>query len=46
MLIPNGARALVGNPDQPDGLRVVAYHDLTHNQARHYGLPPPPRAGP
>ena len=42
MLIPNGPLALVGNPNQPDGLRVVRYHDLTRDQARHYGLPPPP----
>jgi hypothetical protein len=42
MLIPNGPLALVGNPNQPDGLRVVRYHDLTPEQARHYGLPPPP----
>ena len=46
MLIPNGPWALVGNPNQPDGLRLVRYHDLTADQARHYGLPPPPRAGP
>ena len=46
MLIPNGPWALVGNPNQPDGLHLVRYHDLTHDQARHYGLPPPSRAGP
>ncbi len=46
MLIPHGPWALVGNPNQPDGLRLVRYADLTADQARHYGLPPPPRAGP
>jgi hypothetical protein len=42
MLIPTGPWALVGNPNQPDGLRLVRYHDLSDDQARHYGLPPPP----
>ena len=42
MLIPNGPWALVGNPNQPHGLQLVRYHHLTHDQARHYGLPPPP----
>jgi HNH endonuclease len=46
MLIPTGPWALVGNPNQPDGLRLVRYHDLTDEQARHYGLPPPPRLVP
>jgi hypothetical protein len=46
MLIPSGPWALVGNPNQPGGLRLVRYHDLTDGQARHYGLPPPSRAGP
>ncbi len=46
MLIPHGPWALVGNPNQPDGLRLVRYADLTADQARHYGLPPPPRASP
>jgi hypothetical protein len=46
MLIPHGPWALVGNPNQPDGLRLVRYADLTAAQARHYGLPPPSRASP
>jgi hypothetical protein len=46
MLIPNGPWALVGNPNQPHGLRLVRYTDLTCDEARHYGLPPPSRAGP
>ena len=46
MLIPHGPWALVGNPNQPDGLRLVRYTDLTADQARHYGLPPPSRASP
>jgi hypothetical protein len=41
MLIPNGPWALVGNPNQPDGLRLVRYAELTADEARHYGLPPP-----
>jgi hypothetical protein len=43
LLIPHGPWALVGNPNQPDGLHLVRYTDLTDRQARHYGLPPPPR---
>jgi hypothetical protein len=35
LLIPHGTKALVGNPNQPDGLRLVDATDL-----------PPPRAGP
>jgi Domain of unknown function (DUF222)/HNH endonuclease len=46
MLIPNGPWALVGNPNQPDGLRLVRYTDLAYDEARHYGLPPPSRASP
>ena len=46
MLVPNGPWALVGNPNQPDGLRLVLYEDLTADEACHYGLPPPARAGP
>jgi hypothetical protein len=46
MLIPNGPWALVGNPNQPDGLHLVRYADLTADEARHYGLPPPSRASP
>jgi hypothetical protein len=41
MLIPTGPWALVGNPNQPDGLHLVRYHDLTDDEARGYGLPPP-----
>jgi len=46
MLIPHGPWALVGNPNRPDGLRLVRYTDLTADQARRYGLPPPSRASP
>jgi len=42
-LIPHGPLALVGNPNQPDGLRLVRYDQLSDDEARHYGLPPPPR---
>jgi hypothetical protein len=42
-LIPHGPWALVGNPNLPDGLRMVRYDQLTDEEARHYGLPPPPR---
>jgi hypothetical protein len=45
LLIPHGTRVLVGNPHQPDGLRVVALADLTPEQRQQLGLPPP-RAGP
>ena len=40
--IPHGPWALVGNPNVPGGLRRVLYTDLTAEEARHYGLPPPP----
>jgi HNH endonuclease len=40
--IPHGPWALVGNPNVPAGLRRVLYTDLTAEEARHYGLPPPP----
>jgi 5-methylcytosine-specific restriction endonuclease McrA len=33
-LVPHGTKALVGNPNRPDGLRLVDAADL-----------PPPRAG-
>jgi hypothetical protein len=46
MLIPHGPWALVGNPNQPDGLRLVRYADLSHDEARRYGFPPHARAGP
>ena len=42
-LIPHGPWALVGNPNLPDGLRMVRYDQLTDHDARQYGLPPPPR---
>jgi HNH endonuclease len=42
MYIPHGPYALVGNPNQPDGLRTVVYADLTADEAEAYGLPPPP----
>jgi hypothetical protein len=41
-LIPHGPYALVGNPNQPDGLRLVVYSELTCEEASQYGLPPPP----
>ena len=44
-LVPHGPYALVGNPNRPDGLRLVVYGELTHEQAREYGLPPPRRRG-
>jgi hypothetical protein len=44
-LIPHGPWALVGNPNQPDGLRMVHINDLTPEEAEQFGLPPP-RAGP
>jgi len=45
LLIPHGTQVLLGNPNQPDGLHVVELADLTPEQRRHLGLPPP-RAGP
>ncbi len=45
ILIPNGPYALVGNPDLPDGLRLVHVDDLTAEAARQVGVPPS-RAGP
>ncbi len=44
-LIPHGPWALVGNPNQPDGLSLVHLDNLTAEQAEQLGLPPP-RAGP
>jgi hypothetical protein len=40
--IPHGPWALVGNPNVPGGLRRVRYADLTPEEARQFGLPPPP----
>jgi hypothetical protein len=45
MLIPHGPWALAGNPNQPDGLRLVHLDELTEDDALQLGLPPP-RAGP
>jgi hypothetical protein len=44
-LVPHGPWALVGNPNQPDGLHRVRLDDLTPHQAAELGRPPP-RAGP
>jgi predicted DNA-binding protein (UPF0251 family) len=41
MLVPHGPRALVGNPNQPHGLRLVHLDNLTEEQAEQLGLPPP-----
>ncbi|MFI5046885.1 MAG: HNH endonuclease [Acidimicrobiia bacterium] len=43
LYIPHGPYALVGNPNVAGGLRTVVYADLTPEEARRYGLPPPPR---
>jgi hypothetical protein len=45
MLVPHGPWALVGNPNRPDGLRLVHLDELTEAGAVQLGLPPP-RAGP
>ena len=45
MLVPTGKWALVGNPNQPDGLRLVHVDHLTAEQATQLGRPPP-RAAP
>ena len=45
LLVPHGGRVLIGNPNQPDGLRTVHLHELTPEQREQLGLPPP-RAGP
>jgi Domain of unknown function (DUF222)/HNH endonuclease len=45
MLVPHGRWALVGNPNRPDGLRLVHLDELTPDEARQLGLPPR-RAGP
>jgi hypothetical protein len=42
MYIPHGPYALVGNPNQPGGLRTIAYAELSAEEAEAYGLPPPP----
>jgi hypothetical protein len=38
-LIPNGPYAIVGNPNQPDGLRTVHLDDLTADEAEQVGVP-------
>ncbi|MET0628092.1 MAG: HNH endonuclease signature motif containing protein, partial [Acidimicrobiia bacterium] len=43
LLIPHGNLALVGNPNQPDGLHLVHHDQLSPEQAAEYGLPPPRR---
>jgi hypothetical protein len=45
-LIPHGPWALVGNPNTPGGLHRVRYAELTAEEARMYGLPPPPGPSP
>jgi HNH endonuclease len=45
MLVPTGRWALVGNPNRPDGLRLVRLDELTDDQATQLGRPPP-RANP
>ena len=42
---PTAPYALVGNPNQPDGLERVHLDDLTPEQRQQVGRPPP-RAGP
>jgi hypothetical protein len=39
VLIPNGPYALVGNPNQPDGLRLKHIDELTPEEAAQVGLP-------
>jgi hypothetical protein len=41
MLIPHGPWALLGNPNQPDGLHLVHLNDLTEADRIQLGLPPP-----
>jgi len=41
MLVPHGAWALVGNPNQPDGLQLTHLDDLGPEQAAQLGRPPP-----
>jgi hypothetical protein len=45
MLIPHGPWVLVGNPYQPDGLRLKRIDELTADERDQLGLPPA-RAGP
>ena len=41
LLVPTGRCALVGNPNQPDGLRLRRLGDLPAEDALQLGLPPP-----
>jgi hypothetical protein len=41
LLIPHGPYALVGNPNQPDGLRMKHISDLSPEEAAQVGLPRP-----
>src|SRR4029078_6689293 len=41
LLIPHGPYALVGNPNQPDGLRMKHIDDLSPEEAAQVGLPRP-----
>jgi Domain of unknown function (DUF222) len=41
MLIPHGPYALVGNPNRPDGQRMVHISELTEEEAQQVGIPPP-----
>ena len=45
MLVPHGPWALVGNPNLPDGLRLVHIDECTDDERKQLGLPPLPRAG-
>jgi hypothetical protein len=45
LLVPTGTWALLGNPNQPDGLQLVRVDQLTVEHAEQLGRPPP-RAGP
>jgi hypothetical protein len=38
-LVPHGPRALLGNPNQPDGLELVKVSELTPEHAAQLGLP-------
>jgi hypothetical protein len=45
MLVPHGPWVLVGNPNQPDGLRLKRIDELTADERAQLGLPAK-RAGP
>ena len=40
-LVPHGDHVLIGNPNRPDGLRLVHLDRLTIDDARQLGRPPP-----